>query len=107
MNVKVNNSSSEFKPPAASTQAMYTVSTAATTLATLGFTYPAGYQYVYLQVQANPVRITYDTTTPSATVGESVVALSRMTVRYDLAKTMKFIREGGADGTLFVQPFGV
>jgi hypothetical protein len=107
MNAKVNNSSIEFKPPVASTGQMYTVSTTATTLATLGFTFPAGYQYLRLQVQANPMRVTYDATTPTATVGQSVPALTVLDIRYDTAKAIKVIREGAADVTLYVQPFGV
>lgn len=105
-NVKINNQLTEYKVPAASTSFVKTVSSTATTLASLGVVFPAGLQHLRLQVQTQPVRVTYDMTTPSATVGESLPALTTLTISSDVAGAIQLIREGASDATIFGQFFG-
>lgn len=102
MNTKVNNSSLEFKPP---TQADHTVAVSSSVVTLTASSLPSTHPYVYIQVQANTVRATYDGSDPSASNGEQLTAGTRLTVKRDLALVMKFIRES-ADATLWAQPFG-
>lgn len=103
MNVKVNNSNSEFKPPT-QTDHVVTVSSSVVTLTAASL--PASHQYVYMQNQGATIRATYDGSTPSASNGDQIATGERVTVRRDLALAMKFIREGATDSVIWAQPFG-
>lgn len=104
MNVKINNSPSEFKPP---TQADHTVVVSTTAVTLTAASLPASHLYVYIQNQGQNIRVTYDGSAPTASNGEQLVDGDRLTVTRDLALAMRFIREGSTDSALWVQPFGV
>lgn len=103
MNVKVNNSSVEFKPP---TQADQTLAVSTAVVQLVAANLPASHPYVYMQNQGQNIRVTYDGSDPSASNGEQIVSGERLTVRRDTAIAMKFIRES-ADSVVWAQPFGV
>ena len=92
----------EYKPP---TQADHTVAVSTSVVTMTAAQLPESHQYVYVQVQSNTVRATYDGSDPSASNGEQMTAGTRFTVKRDLALAMKFIRES-ADAVLWIQPFG-
>ncbi|MDB4312098.1 hypothetical protein N9937_01580 [bacterium] len=73
------------------------VSTSAVSLAEL----PANCTHVFMSVDTQPVRMTMDGTTPTATVGHLMVPGEKWSMKRSQAASLKFIRSGGADG--FVQ----
>jgi len=58
-----------------------------------------------LQVQAQPVRITYDDSAPSATEGFRYDANATLMLSAAAAAGIKLIREGGTSATVYVQEF--
>lgn len=105
MNCKITNQSSEWKAPGANTDFSVTVSSTAVTYSDLSITIPSNATSVYLQCQAQPMRVTYDTSAPTATNGEQWTAGTRGEVSVSAFKQMKFIREGASDVTLWGQFF--
>lgn len=71
--------------------------------AAVGLTVPNGAMSATVQVQGNPVRYTFEGTTPTAAIGlradaNNVLVLTLPETLYGA----QFIREGGADATLAV-----
>ena len=104
--IKIQNSTSEMVRPASSeTDAMLTVSTVAVSFAAGDFA--TSCKYVLLQVQNNPVRVTYDGSAPTDSNGEYVLANQEKVVSRSLALAMRFIRSSNSDAVVWAQPFNV
>ena len=105
--IKLQNVISEMVPPNTTTEAGYRLKVDATSggvslvSANIGTTG----KYVLLQVQAAPVYVTYDGTTPSATNGLYVDTYEKTVVQRAVALRMKWLRATGSDGYVMAQPF--
>lgn len=85
----------------------FAVADTAGTLETLGsFTFADDTNYVLIEVQAQPVRITFDgSTAPTASIGFSYSAGTKELWHVDRAKDAKLIREGGTNAAIELQEF--
>jgi len=63
-------------------------------------------RYVLIQVQDNPVRVTFDGSAPTATNGFRYVANQIAEWSVPLARVAKFIREGAGDAVVHQQGLG-
>lgn len=102
--IKIQNAVSEMVPPGSTeTQATLAVSTTAVSFAANNL--PATCKYVRLQVQGADVRLTYDGSAPTSSVGEYVSALEKTVLPLITVLKMKFIRAGGTDAVVWAQGF--
>lgn len=105
--IKLQNVSSEMVRPNTTTETdiQLTVSTAVVSLdsATLSTTC----KYVRIQVKDNPVCVTYDGSTPSASNGEYISPTQTTTLPRATALQLKFIRASAADAVVWAQPYNV
>lgn len=60
--------------------------------------------HVFIQFQGAVIRATYDGSTPTATRGVRYNPDSSVTLNRQMAGAVRFIREGGTDGAIHVQP---
>lgn len=105
--IKLQNVSSEMVRPNTSTELddQLTVSTTAVSLTAANIATTC--KYVRLQVQDNPVRVTYDGSTPTSTNGEYISPTQTTTLPRSTALQLKFIRASGADAVVWAQPYNV
>lgn len=81
-----------------------TVSTAAVLIAATN-TFPAkSVQFVLVEVQADKVRVRFDGTSPTASVGHELAATYREVWSAARWNSARFIRSGAADATVFASP---
>lgn len=105
--VKVTNQEHNLVFQNGTTHKGFTVADTAGSLETLGsFTFNANTEYVLIQIQSQPVRITFDgATTPTATVGFSYAAGTKEVWSIDKAKDALLVREGGTSADVELQEF--
>jgi hypothetical protein len=99
-NIRMTNAASEMRRFGA--QAVLDVSNAVVQFAAADISDDC--KYVLIQVQAQPVRITYDDSDPTAAVGQRKVAGDEGIFLRETLLAMKFIREGATDAKVWAQP---
>lgn len=100
-NVNVTNYVNEYIRTPGVIGRSVTAGNTATTLGALN----AKTRYVLLQVQAQPVRLTYDGENPTSSVGFRYDANATLMLSVTAARGVKVIREGSSDATIYVQEF--
>lgn len=98
-NSRITNAGSEMKNFGASV----TIDVGAAAVAFTAAQLPGPQKYVLLQVQAQPVRVSYGADTPTAAVGQRKVAGDEALFLRDTVLGMKFIREA-TDAKIWAQP---
>ena len=98
-NVNVSDQIHRLRPMAGVAAQSITVSNAVVQLAALNENTVA----VQLQVQDQPVRISFDGVNPTTTLGFVYAANSVLTISAQAAAAMKMIRSGGTDAVVYAQ----
>lgn len=98
-NIQVVNADNELFPTPGVAGRVVTVGSAAVQLGAMN----VRTRYVLLQVQAHPIRLTYDGTAPTDSVGLTYAAATQFVVNVSAAKAIKAIRSTGSDATVYVQ----
>tara|TARA_R100001163_G_scaffold57980_1_gene46130 strand:+ start:2904 stop:3221 length:318 start_codon:yes stop_codon:yes gene_type:complete len=62
-------------------------------------------KYIALDVQDNPVRVRFDGTDPTTSVGHLLQKNQSYTFSVATAKVARFIRDGSSDGKIFASEF--
>jgi len=94
----------QMAPVAGGTAQRLTVSTAAVGFAS---SFPDNARYVLVEVQTNPLYVTFDGSTPSATNGYAYAAGTREIWSKAQAQLAKAVRQGAADGFLYATGFAL
>ncbi len=105
MNAHIANLSHVLAPNVAAPTVAKTISNTAVTLANLGVAIDGNTRYVMLTVEAGPVRVCPEGTTPTTTLGQPVYAGQAVLLSRAEALTAKWIRSTAIDATAQVSQY--